>query len=649
MIARNYEHEQKKELIQTLQNLLESFEYIKKHMSVIAEYVQRESEAVRKMNPNQIRLAAQEEKRGKYQDFLQFVKQTIQDFKVIESQLSRMVGNILNENNQSLRFAFSKKLNFTIECLCNMLEQEQINISVSNPLLLKKMKETIATISNAQTIIDFKENVGIDFEAPKENLKRRSIQQNHIERICFRGDTRCPELIFKTGFVSFAKSMGFRTMRADEIIKEPFESSMNVVAVSAEFLCAAFFPIKIKNPDKKNNDAHDYIYPKETWVYIVNVNRGFNVAAHGFTALCETELAENRFLMFPQEIATDHITPPNIIGAVKIKRSSLSLQEYEEMIEKKIAAGYDLSDLQTWFKDYYLNIGKFEILEFKSNPQCHLPKKEKEEIEQSFRKEIEQEPTGILPFPTDAYILNNQLILNMIKVEKECRLPQGSLMQISNTSLRNKVIQEISISAGRYQEIGHRLSTIFQIINKIHEIEAQPEGNETTTQIQNEKTPTHIKKKNSSHFFGFSPAPSSPPSLSELLPTFSTAPFIVKPSPYTFDFAPKNILLFTPNAEQFLFGFFLTAFKLNDDAYQKSFADKLIGLKKNFENELEGYKQLAQSYLDSIKNKKQFTEDSSKDEMFYKETQHKINILSSVITELDGVQELRSDVKVSPK
>lgn len=160
----------------------------------------------------------------------------------------------------------------------------------------------------------------------KKCIKKDEMVYTPINRICFRGDDRNPLLIFLIGFTP-------RPSNDDDEensgILFPFVSE-NHVAVSKRLGIATLFPWK--NAVKKGEF--------ETWVYLVSLEKGFDVHSHGVIYLQiskEEQLLQhiqdkdkykNRLETifqpsYAEEMITPYIPSSHIIGAVKVKRTQV--------------------------------------------------------------------------------------------------------------------------------------------------------------------------------------------------------------------------------------------------------------------------------------------------------------------------------------
>lgn len=660
----------KEELLQVLKVMSQTFEHLKQYLRDMENSLHKEKNlAMAKVSLDERVLEKIEERLLKYQYLFHFFQHTDENFKIIEKYLLSMKEDLLDESNANLRHDFSAIINSTIESISKLIEEDHAIIFSTERQLYDEIEQTFINLLNLRNIIDFKSNVDTHFKPPRESLTRKELQAETIGRFCFRGDTRHPDFIFKTGFINIKKTKNKRQKKSDIIISRPFESTRHVVALSTNLYSAAFFPLAV--PDPKNPKKG--IFPQNIWIYVVKVEKGFNVAGHGYLALAD-KLNQDRFNMFPQEIITDEIPPENIIGAIKVKRLPISKKDFMDLFEKKKQEGYDLRDLPTWYVEQYILGPQFEIHGLVLNPKCTLPDDEVIPITQSIRAALVQKPSGIIPFATDAFVHNDPAIVKMLAAEKKCGLAQGTLMQITDTTLRNHVIQNIDViissflarniplteivnmtssdlvsitsgglgdhvsQKGEHQPSSlfsiplelQKLQEIYQLIDKIKEIEVKTETNELLVQAkldevnmathQHDSKPSE-QKRSSSLFFGSST--SSVPS--------------------------QATIKYAPIVEQILAEFAAETADLDKDEYQQNLKLKLAEIRMNFAAELGNYTQLAESYLDVIKKLKESSADTSEYENLFKKAHKNIAVLSSLITEFDTMIKPQGDIKTQKK
>lgn len=213
-----------------------------------------------------------------------------------------------------------------------------------------------------------------EFNIPKECLSLEDIKFEKMDRICFRGDDRHPDEIFAKGFIPRSPSR--------LVISEAFQSNDGVVQFSSRFAAAACFPFKSNIAD--------------TWVYVFKADKGFNVQAHGYTALLNggewgapmDEMKASQ--MFIQELITDKINPECIIAAVQIKR-------------------YPRDDYPSEFDpgDFYQNCGNYQIIGYQMNENCTASQDERIRAEKFIKKEIKaNKQSKNLPIPSSGFQRN---------------------------------------------------------------------------------------------------------------------------------------------------------------------------------------------------------------------------------------------------
>lgn len=223
----------------------------------------------------------------------------------------------------------------------------------------------LSEIVNALTRV--KSIVHPDFTVPAPVLNLSDITPHKIERICFRGDDRSPDNIFRNGFLPYADG--------EEGIVSPFETeSDNVVAFTSRFAAAVFFPF---NPRKIM-----------TYVYVFRAHQGFDVHAHGYKVFAESGMSVKLAnMLFVDELMTDRILPGDIIGAAKIFRMAYDpdANQAQEFLTE-LSESDDEDD--AYYLAFYRNRGKYEIVGYEMNPRCRLDEAEIKRVELFFQNEM---------------------------------------------------------------------------------------------------------------------------------------------------------------------------------------------------------------------------------------------------------------------
>lgn len=189
------------------------------------------------------------------------------------------------------------------------------------------------------------------------------LSEVEINRICFRGDLRPPDVIFKEGFLKRDENMA-ATYRSNAVeqtlgqvenpVLDPIEGfkkagdliSASAVCVTPDLHVAALFPLPIQR------ELHNNLQPTdvETWIYMVHTHSGYHTHARqildGLAGLAELRELEQQEVINPlsdevipdhdvnearvdvilqnlygQEMAVDQVTPDSILFAFKVSRT----------------------------------------------------------------------------------------------------------------------------------------------------------------------------------------------------------------------------------------------------------------------------------------------------------------------------------------
>ncbi len=135
---------------------------------------------------------------------------------------------------------------------------------------------------------------------PPTTILEQDFKEEKMDAIVFRGDDRDPKEIFENGF-------NLKPSRAAlKPVKGLFEAG-SAISFSSNILASPAFPINEK---------------KDIYIYIVNIDQGFDLYKHGLLAMKESDITNKNFLkMWPKEFATRNpITSENIAGCLKIHR-----------------------------------------------------------------------------------------------------------------------------------------------------------------------------------------------------------------------------------------------------------------------------------------------------------------------------------------
>ncbi|MDI9818827.1 MULTISPECIES: hypothetical protein [unclassified Legionella] len=173
-------------------------------------------------------------------------------------------------------------------------------------LRLERMRNSFRDMNTKDKLTDEcyillakKLGMNIDLLLTPVRVDTKSYTEKPLEKLCFRGDSRKPDVIFSEGLKP--RSNGKNR------VTSPFVSDeKNVICASDNFKSAAFFPFKkIKN----------------TYIYLVYMENGFDVFDHGVKTLTKQEIIGAVRLGWVKEIITDKtILPQNILAAVEIER-----------------------------------------------------------------------------------------------------------------------------------------------------------------------------------------------------------------------------------------------------------------------------------------------------------------------------------------
>ena len=224
---------------------------------------------------------------------------------------------------------------------------------------------------------------------PNETLKLKDVRWDDDNRLCFRGDSRGPEVIFYEGFLPREPMFD-----NDLLIESPFQSQMRkLVAYTSRFAAAMLFPF-----DEEVS---------ATWVYVFKARKGFNVHQHG----CERSVYEptNNVLsigMFLNEHVTLRIPPEDIVGAVKVIRCKvdpfLSGHYFEDNHINH--AYHQHNSLMT----FYEKRGTYLLNDYRCNSACALPDEEINLANSFIEAETKVAANGFLyiPRPSSGYHQN---------------------------------------------------------------------------------------------------------------------------------------------------------------------------------------------------------------------------------------------------
>jgi|GEM_PF-5914819 hypothetical protein len=308
----------------------------------------------------------------------------LRHYRNIHKQFRSLVDSLLRECERGIREANeTNRDQAPDEKVKTIIALVDIELGKNYP---KKIIDLLESVRNELTRLKIEHPV---FSVPKEKLTRDEIQFCKIDRICFRGDDRDPDTIFKEGFKPYAKG--------NDVILSPFESeSDNIIALSSRFTAATFFPL---NPCKTRS-----------FVYVAKVRYGFDVHQHGYKAFAEKGIDEKSAnLLFVDEIVTDEIPPEDILAAAFIIRmpykSSADLPEYMKMEQSQRSVDDEA------FIEFYTKCGSYMIVYYRMNPYCTLVPEEKKRVEAFLRNEIDFDKKSKnalhVPMPTSGYSRNN--------------------------------------------------------------------------------------------------------------------------------------------------------------------------------------------------------------------------------------------------
>lgn len=252
-----------------------------------------------------------------------------------------------------------------------------------------------------------------------------------MNRLCFRGDDRSPELIFAAGFTKRRKGAKpvYRdfTMKnnsltgAKDPIRDPITGMARAgdldpdtaVCVTPEIDVAALFPL----PTSKERMM------SQSYVYMVFVESGYNTnarqvldALEGLSRLVDFEKSEVigetpketlhqvRIMdiqqnLYGRELATDILPAKSVCGAFRITRTWAKIKMTQEwVVDKfiKVPAGAD-----------YKDGGTYTILEWVPNPGAVYPAPSYETAARTFAEKMTEDIKGSktfrLPTTTDGY------------------------------------------------------------------------------------------------------------------------------------------------------------------------------------------------------------------------------------------------------
>jgi hypothetical protein len=211
------------------------------------------------------------------------------------------------------------------------------------------------------------------FTPPKKTLALGDIEWTDINRICFRGDDRDPDILFNTGFIPREPE--------EVIIDPPLVSHDGVVQCTSRFAAALCFPL---------NNVID------TWVYIFKLEKGFNVHMHGYEAHADSNTnlvmldLNSAYKMYVHELITDSIPPENIIAAVQVKR--YARQNY-----------LDICALD----NLLANVGSYQIVGYRLNHHCQVSDADRRLALEFIENEmIANQSNTYVPLPSSGYRYN---------------------------------------------------------------------------------------------------------------------------------------------------------------------------------------------------------------------------------------------------
>jgi hypothetical protein len=225
----------------------------------------------------------------------------------IQSILKRYDGN----NNH-----FHKNI---ITHIKSFFEQKSIQNENFNPFP--------TSISNATHHIINQFKLMLNNEEYEESLKKDNpkflqsfsksafdkIFSSRVNLIAYRGDSRSPQEIFKTGFIPRQKNSN------SSFMMKPFDSGGAAISLTSDFKAASYFPFSLDR---------GFCGSGITYIYICKVRKSFNTCAEHYKKFVMERSQIPSFYKIGLrlcELSTDGVEAEDVYAAFKIQRSNYDI------------------------------------------------------------------------------------------------------------------------------------------------------------------------------------------------------------------------------------------------------------------------------------------------------------------------------------